>query len=163
EMLAEARRRIAGRPDKYVDHIYGEKEAGGTSVLYLSQVPFQKLGFPDVGTKSYPAFTKLALKAVPPAVMALGALLGGAHAFFKRRSLVMEGGAVAGAHPEDHGHHPEFARLREKLLTPFNWVMIALMAFGALSLVARFTRGLGGSTHLSDTYPWGLWIVFDLV
>src|ERR1700741_2156038 len=34
EMLREARDRIAKRPDKYVDHIYGEKEAGGTSVLY---------------------------------------------------------------------------------------------------------------------------------
>ena len=33
------RHRIARRPDKYVDHIYGEKEAGGTSVLYLSPCP----------------------------------------------------------------------------------------------------------------------------
>ena len=30
-------------------------------------------------------------------------------------------------------------------------------------MVARFALGLGGSTDLSDTYPWGLWIVFDLV
>ena len=37
------------------------------------------------------------------------------------------------------------------------------MAFGGISLVARFALGLGGSTHLSDTYPWGLWILFDLV
>ena len=37
------------------------------------------------------------------------------------------------------------------------------MAVGGVSLVARFVLGLGGSTHLSDTYPWGLWIVFDLV
>ena len=37
------------------------------------------------------------------------------------------------------------------------------MAFGAVSLVARFALGLGGSTNLSDTYPWGLWILFDLV
>ena len=42
----EAHKRIAARPDKYVDHIYGEKELGGTSVLYLSRVPFEKLGFP---------------------------------------------------------------------------------------------------------------------
>ena len=76
EMLAEARKRIARRPDKYVDHIYGEHEAGGTSVLYLSAVPFEKLGFPDVGTKSYPRFSTIALKVVPPAVMALGGLLG---------------------------------------------------------------------------------------
>ena len=38
-----------------------------------------------------------------------------------------------------------------------------LMAFGVVSLIARFVLGLGGSTHLSDTYAWGLWIVFDLV
>src|SRR5438045_3682446 len=31
EMLQVARDRISGHPDKYVDHIYGEKEAGGTS------------------------------------------------------------------------------------------------------------------------------------
>jgi hypothetical protein len=37
------------------------------------------------------------------------------------------------------------------------------MAFGGVSLVARFALGLGGSTNLSDTYPWGLWILFDLV
>jgi formate dehydrogenase iron-sulfur subunit len=37
------------------------------------------------------------------------------------------------------------------------------VAFGAISLIARFALGLGGSTHLSDTYAWGLWIVFDLV
>src|SRR5207344_3618348 len=44
-----------------------------------------------------------------------------------------------------------------------NKVLTALMVFGLLSLIARFVLGLGGSTHLSDTYAWGLWIVFDLV
>lgn len=38
-----------------------------------------------------------------------------------------------------------------------------MVAFGAISLLARFVLGLGGSTNLSDTYAWGLWIVFDLV
>jgi formate dehydrogenase iron-sulfur subunit len=37
------------------------------------------------------------------------------------------------------------------------------MAFCLVSMVARFALGLGGSTRLSDTYPWGLWIVFDLI
>ena len=48
-------------------------------------------------------------------------------------------------------------------MTPFNWVLLLLMAFGAVTFVARFALGLGGSTNLSDTYPWGLWILFDLV
>jgi formate dehydrogenase iron-sulfur subunit len=159
-MLTEARRRIANRPDRYVDHIYGEKEAGGTSVLYLASVPFEKIGFPDVGTKSYPGRSRLALHAVPPAVMAVGAILGGVFSFMKRRTLAIAGGA----HTENERvPHVEFEPLNEKLLTPFNWVLLALVAFGAISLIARFVLGLGGSTHLSDTYAWGLWIVFDLV
>jgi len=46
ELLAEARRRIAAAPDRYVDHIYGEKELGGLGWLYLAAVPFKELGFP---------------------------------------------------------------------------------------------------------------------
>lgn len=154
EMLQEAHSRISSHPDKYVDHIYGEKEAGGTSVLYVSPVPFEKLGFPDVGEKSFPKYSKAALSAVPPAVLALGGLLGGAYALFKRRVA-----AVAGS----HDGHVEFETLPHKLLTPFNGLMLALIAFCGISLLARFVLGLGGSTHLSNTYPWGLWIVFDLV
>ena len=157
EMLNEARNRIGSRPDKYVNHIYGEKEAGGTSVLYLSSVPFEKLGFPDVGTKSYPRLSAFALHAVPPAVIALGALLGGTFAFLKRRA-----NAIA-ASSGIQEHAIKFETLPDKLLTPFNRFLLILMVFGAISLLARFALGLGGSTHLSDTYAWGLWIVFDLV
>ena len=85
EMLALAHKRIADRPDKYVDHVYGEKELGGTSVLYLSRVPFEKLGFPTYGEKPFTAFNNKALGAVPPAVMAVGALLGASYAFFRKR------------------------------------------------------------------------------
>jgi formate dehydrogenase iron-sulfur subunit len=163
EMLQVARDRISGHPEKYVDHIYGEKEAGGTSVLYLSSVPFEKIGFPDVGTKAYPGFSKLALHAVPPAVMAVGALLASTYALLKRRASAIAGDQAETSAAESHGHHPEFEPFQHKLLTPFNKVLLVLMAFGAISLIARFALGLGGSTHLSDTYAWGLWIVFDLV
>lgn len=159
EMLALAHKRIADRPDRYVNHVYGEKELGGTSVLYLSRVPFEKLGFPTYGEKPFPAFTRTALGAVPPAVIAVGATLGAAYAFFRKRVQ-----KVADAHQHhDHHHHVEFEPLRAKLLTPFNWAMLVLMAFGALTFVARFALGLGASTNLSDSYPWGLWILFDLV
>jgi formate dehydrogenase iron-sulfur subunit len=162
EILQEAHNRISARPDKYVDHIYGEKEAGGTSVLYLSSVPFEKLGFPDVGTDAYPGRSKLALHAVPPAVLAVGALLGGVYALLKRRMSAAKS-RVGASHTEDGHHHPEFESIPYPLLTPFNWVLLALMAFGGVSLIARLALGLGGSTNLSNTYAWGLWIVFDLV
>ena len=45
EVLTEAQKRIADNPSKYVNHIYGEKEAGGTSWIYISNVPFNELGF----------------------------------------------------------------------------------------------------------------------
>ncbi|HTA57048.1 MAG TPA: NrfD/PsrC family molybdoenzyme membrane anchor subunit [Candidatus Baltobacteraceae bacterium] len=162
DILKEARTRISGQPEKYVDHIYGENEAGGTSVLYLSSVPFDKLGFPDVGTKAYPAVSKIAIHSVPPAVLAVGALLGGTYAFLKRRAFAVANGPDA-IPVSDASHHPEFEPLQQKLLTPFNWILLGLMAFGLISLIARFALGLGGSTHLSNTYAWGLWIVFDLV
>ena len=45
-LLETARERIYGAPGKYVTHIFGEREAGGTGFLYLSPVPFEELGFP---------------------------------------------------------------------------------------------------------------------
>ena len=162
-MLEEARHRISDHPDKYVNHIYGEQEAGGTSVLYLSAVPFEKLGFPDVGTRSFPAFTKRALHAVPPAVLAMGALLGSTYAWFRRRRSAMEKKQAATIGADEHDHHVEFAPIQARLRTPCNRILLLLMAFGALSLLARFALGLGGSTHLSNTYAWGLWIAFDLI
>ena len=161
-MLALAHKRIADRPDKYVNHVYGEKELGGTSVLYLSRVPFEKLGFPTYGEKPFPAFSKTALGAVPPAVMAVGALLGAAYAFFRKRVQAVADARLRRSMPETTATSNS-SLSGSKLLTPFNWVLLLLMAFGAVTFVARFALGLGGSTNLSDTYPWGLWILFDLV
>jgi formate dehydrogenase iron-sulfur subunit len=157
EMLKEARRRIAARPDRYVNHIYGEEEAGGTSVLYVSSVPFEKLGFPTLGPKPFPGYSHPALAAVPPAVMAVGAVLGAVYSGFKKR--VQAVAAVSGS----ADHHVEFERLAVPFWTPFNKFLLLLIAFCGVSLVARFALGLGGSTNLSNTYPWGLWIVFDLI
>src|SRR6185436_719271 len=125
-------------------------------------VSFEKLGFPTYGEKPFPAFSKAALGAVPPAVIAVGAFLGAAYAFFRKRVQAVADASAAAKHSGGHGH-VEFELLRNTLMTPFNWVLLLLMAFGGVSLVARFALGLGGSTNLSDTYPWGLWILFDLV
>jgi Fe-S-cluster-containing dehydrogenase component len=55
ELLAEARRRIAANPGMYFeDRVYGEVEAGDTQVLYLSNVPFEKLGLPSFGPQGVP-------------------------------------------------------------------------------------------------------------
>lgn len=52
-LLAEGKRRVAATPGKYYqDRVYGENDLGGTQVLYLAAVPFEKLGLPEVGTES---------------------------------------------------------------------------------------------------------------
>ncbi|MBW7995819.1 MAG: Ni/Fe-hydrogenase cytochrome b subunit [Candidatus Glassbacteria bacterium] len=50
-----------------------------------------------------------------------------------------------------------------KLLTPFNVIAGFILMLGAVLLVIRFTKGLGSITNLSQEYPWGLWIGFDVV
>ncbi|MBT4268192.1 MAG: hydrogenase 2 operon protein HybA [Deltaproteobacteria bacterium] len=47
-LLAEAKQRLKDSPGDYIDHVYGEFEGGGTSVLYLSKIPFEKLGLPNL-------------------------------------------------------------------------------------------------------------------
>ncbi|QQR74975.1 MAG: hydrogenase 2 operon protein HybA [Holophagales bacterium] len=55
ELLAEAKRRIAANPGMYFENrVYGEVEGGGTQVLYLSNVPFDKLGLPSLGPDGVP-------------------------------------------------------------------------------------------------------------
>ena len=41
--------------------------------------------------------------------------------------------------------------------------LIVLVALGALASMVRFVFGLGVTTNLNDTFPWGLWISFDVV
>lgn len=58
DLLQEAKRRLAAEPDKYVPKIYGETDGGGTQVLYLSHVPFEKLGLPPLGDQPAPALVQ---------------------------------------------------------------------------------------------------------
>jgi formate dehydrogenase iron-sulfur subunit len=88
-LLDEAKTRIFGKPEAYVHHVYGEHEAGGTNWLYISDVPFEKLGFTArVDDESYPQLVKGALS-VPPFVMTLWPpLLMGFYAFSHRKDEV---------------------------------------------------------------------------
>jgi len=77
ELLSVARDRIRKHPDRYVDRIYGEVEAGGTSWMYLSGVPFGELDFPTkLPGKPIVENTKGFLSAVPLVLTLWPALLG---------------------------------------------------------------------------------------
>ena len=54
DLLNMAHDRIKKNPGRYIDHVYGEKEVGGTSWMYLSAVPFEKLGFVTLPDKPMP-------------------------------------------------------------------------------------------------------------
>lgn len=93
-LIREARARIAAEPDRYVNHIYGLEEAGGTSVIMLAGVPFASLGLPTgLPDEPLPMLTWQALSKVPDVVMIAAAFLYGIHWITSRREYVrrMEG------------------------------------------------------------------------
>jgi hypothetical protein len=101
DLLEEARTRIYQNPDRYVHHVYGETEAGGTSVLYISDVPFERLGFRNnVGNTSYPALTQTALSAVPFILTLWPPILMGLYAINKRHEAVSRGAGESETHHE---------------------------------------------------------------
>jgi len=88
-LIAEAKRRVAEKPDQYYNRIFGVDDAGGTSVLFLSAVPFEQLGV-KVGLpkEPLPLITWRALSLVPDVVSAGGVLLGGIWWITHRREKV---------------------------------------------------------------------------
>ncbi len=50
-----------------------------------------------------------------------------------------------------------------KILTPFNVITGAIILLGIVLIGIRFVKGLGSVTNLSQDYPWGLWIGFDVI
>ena len=86
ELIKIARERIRKYPDRYIDHIYGEHEMGGTSWMHISGVPFRELGMrEDLGTTPAPELTKGALATVPIVVGLWPVLLTGIYAISKRK------------------------------------------------------------------------------
>lgn len=89
DLLKIARKRITRRPDRYVDHIYGEREMGGTSWLYLSGVPFETVGMRmDLGVIPAPELTAGALGSVPMVVGLWPVMLTGIYAMSKRKEKI---------------------------------------------------------------------------
>ncbi|MFH1136882.1 MAG: 4Fe-4S dicluster domain-containing protein [Pseudomonadota bacterium] len=89
DLLQLARLRISGRPGRYLNHIYGENEMGGTNWLYISGVPFREIGLrEDLGHTPAPKLTSGALAAVPVVAALWPVLLTGVYAMNKRRDKI---------------------------------------------------------------------------
>jgi formate dehydrogenase iron-sulfur subunit len=62
----------------YQRRVFGEKEVGGTSVLYISDIPLDFLAWkPDLGDEPLPNLTMAALTKVPPLLLGVGGVMAG--------------------------------------------------------------------------------------
>ena len=86
ELLAEAHRRIVENPGTYLDHVFGETEVGGTSVLYLADISLGFLAWADnLGERDLPHLSWASLKKVPGVALGMGGLMAGIYWVISRR------------------------------------------------------------------------------
>jgi formate dehydrogenase iron-sulfur subunit len=91
ELIKLAHARIKENPELYVNHVYGEKEAGGTSVLILSNVEFEKLGFPNnLSDEALSDLTWKIMQHIPNYVVVSGVFLYGLYWIINRRTELAE-------------------------------------------------------------------------
>ncbi len=86
ELLAQAHAQISSNPGRYVNHIYGEHEVGGTSMLYLSAVPFVQLGFPELKEEPAPHYAEAVMRQTPVIAFTVAAVTSGLSWFLQRRA-----------------------------------------------------------------------------
>lgn len=101
DLIEVARDRLRKAPERYINHIFGENEFGGTSWMVLAGVPFSSLGLEDgVTYEPLPAIATSYLSVVPLVITIYPGLLLGLYSFNKRRQAVADrerDAAVAGA------------------------------------------------------------------
>jgi len=85
EMLNVAHTRLASN-SSYINHVYGEMEAGGTSMLYIAGVSAVKLGFPELDNTALPTIDWPYMKAVPWIVGTMITLSTGIYLYTHRKS-----------------------------------------------------------------------------
>ena len=107
-LLEEAKRRMALKPGEsysfplgdvrnpdghhdmevptYQQHIWGEKEAGGTNVMHISSIPFDQLGMPPLGERSYASISEGVQHTIYNYMALPAVLLGGLTWLVKRNS-----------------------------------------------------------------------------
>ena len=90
-LVAKAQKLIADNPTRYVDHVYGKDEVGGTAWLYVSDVPFEKLGMKTRLRKTrLPSYTWKSMAKVPWIAVGVGALMTGLYFYTHRRNTLAQ-------------------------------------------------------------------------
>jgi formate dehydrogenase iron-sulfur subunit len=100
-LLAEAKARIAANRGRYLAHVWGEDEVGGTSVLYVSDVSLETAGWPALLRKSsYPALTRPAMHSVTPTFLGVSAAMYGLAWIIRRRQRLADDKGEPSPEPE---------------------------------------------------------------
>lgn len=93
-LLKIAHERIAAHPERYINHVYGEFENGGTSYLILSSVPFKELGLPDLPESPVNRVSEAAIGLTLPVGLgwgiALAGVVAGVHILTKGKEKIAE-------------------------------------------------------------------------
>ena len=77
----------------YQQHVWGEKEAGGTNVMHISSIPFDKLGMPPLGERSHVSISE-GVQHTLYSYMALPAVVLGGLTWLVKRNTDDEGDDV---------------------------------------------------------------------
>ncbi|MCA1943850.1 MAG: 4Fe-4S dicluster domain-containing protein [Desulfovibrio sp.] len=117
EVLRLAWERIRSNPGKYVEHVYGEHEMGGTAWMVISPIPFAQIGLNEgLGVTPAPALTAGALGAVPIVVGLWPVLLGGLYGInTMRERAVKKEKAEAVAAAKQETQEAANAKLQDEL------------------------------------------------
>jgi Fe-S-cluster-containing dehydrogenase component len=92
-LLENAKSKIYANPGKYIPHVYGEDEVGGTGWLHISSVPFEQLGLKtNLGTTPYPEYTKEFMYGDPVLQLLWPMLLLGMNRITERKAEVQQRG-----------------------------------------------------------------------
>jgi len=85
KLLNRARKIIKTKNSPYLNHIWGEKEFGGTSVLYISDVDLAKMGWPQKANVAIPQLTEPLIEKTPFIGLTVASCLVGLNWIIKRR------------------------------------------------------------------------------
>jgi hypothetical protein len=82
-----------GRANRYVQHLYGETEFGGTQMVMLAGVPFERLGYPNLPARSDASVSETLQHTLYAGLVVPAAFLGALAWAAKRSAAAKEGDA----------------------------------------------------------------------
>lgn len=112
-LIAEAETRIGADRTKYVNHIYGKEEGGGTSVLYLARVPFEQFGLPKLTSEPVSSVSEAVMGGTLPFAVVWAGVLAGGYKLLQMRQKRMEANANGKSEKEAVGVKPDSTEERE--------------------------------------------------